>query len=325
MRLGLPWGRWQGLTVADQFGRRAVVTGANSGLGYQSALALAAAGASVTMAVRDLDRGQVAAQRIRAEVPSARLRVVHLDLSRLASIADFTAREGGQEPIDILINNAGVMLAPERRLTTDGFELQMGVNHLGHFAVTAGLLPALTAGSTPDDPARVVSVTSLAARSARRLDRDLGLTGEYTPMGGYAQSKLAVALFAAELDRRCAAAGVPVVSVLAHPGWSATAERQPDDDAGVRVRLARKATAVLGSAPQSGARSQVAAATDPELTGGELVGPRWLARGRPQSAEPPSSLQDRSDAAWLWQRSVELTGFDPGLAPAPEGAEPAGR
>lgn len=325
MKLGLPRARWQGLDVADQYGRRAVVTGANSGLGYQSALALAAAGASVTMAVRDLDRGQAAAQRIRAEVPAARLRVVHLDLSRLASVADFTTREGQQEPVDILINNAGVMLAPEREITVDGFELQMGVNHLGHFAVTAGLLAALTEGATAAQPARVVSVTSLAARSARRLDRDLNLTGAYTPMAAYAQSKLAVALFAAELDRRCTAAGLPVVSVLAHPGWSATAERVPEDDPGVRVRLARRATALLGSAPASGARSQVAAATDPALTGGELVGPRWLARGRPQSAEPPSALQDRADAAWLWQRSIELTGFDPRLAPAPaDGASTSG-
>jgi NAD(P)-dependent dehydrogenase (short-subunit alcohol dehydrogenase family) len=321
----LPWARWQGLDVTDQYGRRAVVTGANSGLGYQSALALARAGATVTMAVRDLDRGQAAAQRIRADVPAARLRVVHVDLSRLASVADFTAREGQQGPVDILVNNAGIMLAPRREITVDGFELHMGTNHLGHFALTAGLLPALVGGATDADPARVVSVTSMAARSARRLDRDLGLTGRYTPMKAYAQSKLAVALFAAELDRRCSAAGRPVVSVVAHPGWSATAERDPEDEAGVGVKLARRATALLGSTPAAGARSQVTAATDPALTGGELVGPRFLARGRPQPAKAPSALQDRSDAAWLWQRSVELTGIDPGLPPAPEGTDPAGR
>lgn len=316
-----PWARWQGLDVADQYGRRAVVTGANSGLGFQTALALARAGASVTMAVRDLDRGQAAAQRIRGEVPAARLRVVHVDLSRLASVADFTARERDQGPLDILVANAGIMLAPERSITVDGFESQMGVNHLGHFAVVAGLLPALTEGATAAAPARVVSVTSLAACSARRLDHGLNLTGRYRPMTAYAQSKLAVALFAAELHRRCSAAGRPVVSVAAHPGWSATAERQPDDDPGRRVRLARRATALLGSTPAAGARSQVAAATDPALTGGELIGPRWGARGRPRPGPAPSAFRDRDAAAWLWDRSIELTGTDPGL---PSTADVAG-
>lgn len=317
MKLPRPRPRWQGLDVADRYGRRAVVTGANSGLGFQTALALARAGANVTMAVRDLDRGQAAAQRIRAQVPAARLRVVHVDLSRLASVADFTARERDQGPVDILVNNAGIMLAPRREITVDGFELQMGVNHLGHFAVTAGLFPALVADSTSADPARVVSVTSMAARSARRLDRDLGLTGRYTPMRAYAQSKLAAALFAAELDRRCRAADRPVLSVVAHPGWSATAERAPQDEAGVGVRLARRATALLGSTPTAGARAQVTAATDPDLGGGELIGPRWGARGRPQPAKAPAAWQNRDDAAWLWQRSIDLTGTDPGLPPAP--------
>ena len=134
---------WHSLRVPDQYGRRAIVTGANTGLGYQTALALAASGAEVVMAVRDLDRGQAAAQRIRDEVDDAKLRIVHLDLADLASVHDFAATEAAAGPVDLLVNNAGLMLVPRRVLTRDGFESQMGVNHLGHFALTADLLPAL--------------------------------------------------------------------------------------------------------------------------------------------------------------------------------------
>ncbi len=217
--------------MPDQYGRRVIVTGANTGLGYQTALALAAAGAEVVMAVRDLDRGQAAAQRIRDEVDDAKLRIIHLDLADLASVHDFAATEAAAGPVDLLVNNAGLMLVPSRVLTRDGFESQMGVNHLGHFALTAGLLPALLQA----EAGRVVSVTSIAARRARSLDHGLGLTGDYTPMGAYSQSKLAVALFAEELDRRLRATGARVTSVLAHPGWSATgvSSDRPDDRPGV--------------------------------------------------------------------------------------------
>ena len=155
--------RWRSLGVADQYGRRVIVTGANTGLGYQTALALAGAGAEVVMAVRDLDRGQAAAQRIREQIEQAKLRVIHLDLASLASVHDFAAGQAATGPLDLLVNNAGLMLVPRRELTHDGFESQMGVNHLGHFALTAGLLPALLQAET----ARVVSVTSLASRRAR--------------------------------------------------------------------------------------------------------------------------------------------------------------
>ncbi len=169
---------WRSLGVADQFGRRVVVTGANTGLGYQTSLALASAGAEVVMAVRDLDRGQAAAQAIRDQIEDAKLRVIHLDLADLASVRDFAESEAATGPLDLLVNNAGLMLVPRRELTRDGFEMQMGVNHLGHFALTAGLLPALLQAPA----GRVVSVTSIAARRSRSLDHGMGLVGNYTPM-----------------------------------------------------------------------------------------------------------------------------------------------
>jgi NAD(P)-dependent dehydrogenase (short-subunit alcohol dehydrogenase family) len=300
---------WHRLDVPDQYGRRAIVTGANTGLGYQTALALAAAGAEVVMAVRDLDRGQAAAQRIRDEVVDAKLRIIHLDLADLRSVHDFAVTEAATGPVDLLVNNAGLMLVPSRVLTRDGFESQMGVNHLGHFALTAGLLPALLQA----EAGRVVSVTSIAARRARSLDHGLGVTGDYTPMGAYSQSKLAVALFAGELDRRLRATGARVTSVLAHPGWSATgvASDRPDDRPGVTVRFSRRATAILGTSPRVGARSEVYAATALGVSGGELVGPRLLVWGRPCAVSLPRAAADPVAAGWLWSESVRLTGVEP--------------
>ena len=154
-------------------------------------------------------------------------------------------------------------------------------------------------------------MTSIAARRARSLDHGLGLTGDYRPMVAYGQSKLAVALFAAELDRRLKAAGSTVTSVLAHPGWSATGVGTPDDEPGLGVRLARRSTALLGSSPHAGARSGILAATSPELSGGELVGPRFLARGAPRVHSIPGAGADPVAAQWLWAESARLTGTEP--------------
>ncbi|HOZ56828.1 MAG TPA: SDR family NAD(P)-dependent oxidoreductase [Nakamurella multipartita] len=299
--------RWRSIGLPDQIGRRAIVTGANTGLGFAAAKALAGAGADVVLAVRDLDRGVAAAQRIRDALDEAKVRVVHLDLASLASVADFAATQCAQGPVDILINNAGLMLVPRREFTADGFEAQMGVNHLGHYALVAGLLPALEQAPA----ARIVGVTSLAARRARRLDQRLGLDGDYRPMGAYSQSKLAVGLFAVELDRRLQAAGSRARSLLAHPGWSATAVAQPEDGAGRMVVFSRRATALLGSSPASGARSEVAAATFPDLPGGSLVGPHFLVRGAPRARPAPKAMTDPAQAGWLWSRSAELTGVEP--------------
>ncbi len=298
--------RWHSIGLPDQVGRRAVVTGANTGLGLATAQALAGAGAEVILAVRDIDRGQAAAQRIKDGLADARVRVVHLDLADLASIEDFVAG-AAMGRVDVLVNNAGVMLVPRRELTADGFEMHMGVNHLGHFALTAGLLPALERAPA----GRIVAVTSLTAYRARHLDHGLGLDGDYSPMAAYAQSKLAVGLFAAELDRRLRASGSRTACLLAHPGWSATAVRRPEDGAGRIVALARRATAVLGTPPAVGARPEVAAATSPDLPGGVLVGPRFLVRGGPAGRQAPRIMVDSAAAGWLWSRSAELTGVEP--------------
>jgi NAD(P)-dependent dehydrogenase (short-subunit alcohol dehydrogenase family) len=300
--------RWRSLGVADQYGKRAVITGANAGLGYQTALALAGAGAEVVLAVRDLDRGQAAALRIRDRLDDARVRVSYLDLADLASVRDFAAAQSSAGSLDLLVNNAGLMLTPRRERTREGFESQMGVNHLGHFALTAGLMPALRSAPA----GRVVSVTSLSARRAKPLDRGLGLTGKYTPMTAYSQSKLAVALFAEELDRRLRRADSTVISVLTHPGWSATAEQPArGDNPGRSVKFARRATAMLGSSPASGAASEVYAGTSSLVAGGEFIGPRFLARGAPGPTKLPRRARDRKAADWLWAESARLTGVDP--------------
>src|ERR1700758_3185779 len=202
-------------TVPDLSGRLAVVTGSNSGLGFGLARRLSAAGADVVMAIRNRAKGEAAIDEIRATVPNAKLTIKPLDLSSLAGVAALGEELNADgRPIDILVNNAGVMTPPQRDTTTDGFELQFGSNHLGHFALTAHLLPLLRAAGQ----ARVVSLSSLAARQGRIHFDDPQFEKSYTPMGAYGQSKLAVLMFARELDRRSTEAGWGIVSNAAHPG-----------------------------------------------------------------------------------------------------------
>lgn len=205
--------------IPDQSRRVAVVTGANGGLGLEVARELAYKGGQVVMAARDQAKTQKAVASIRAELPHASLELQPLDLASLASVRQAAARIlAGHPSIDVLVNNAGVMGIPERR-TEDGFELQLGVNHLGHFALTAQLLPALLQGTD----ARVVSVTSTGRHAGRALDPDNPhLRGRYDPWRAYGQSKLANLHFALELDRRFRAAGVPARSIVVHPGFSNT-------------------------------------------------------------------------------------------------------
>lgn len=284
--------------------RRAVVTGANTGLGLASATALAAAGWSVTLAVRKTAKGDAAAATVRSALPTATVEVRRLDLADLDSVREFAA--GWDGPLALLMNNAGMMLMPQRTFTIDGFEEQMGVNHLGHYLLTALLLPALNDGS-----GRVVAVSSIAHRTASRLDRGLGLTGPYTPMGGYGQSKLAVLMFALELDRRLRRDRIAVTSVAAHPGWSATTLSAPGDrgdDPSAFVWLSRRVSQLLGSPTAHGARSQVYAATAPDLPGGSFYGPRFGIYGKPHRAAPSKAARNAGDARWLFEASAELTG-----------------
>lgn len=303
---------WQTDGIGDLAGRRMVVTGANTGLGFQSALAFARYGAEVVLAVRNPAKGAEAASRIVADTPAASVRVASLDLTDLASIRAFGVTEAAAGPIDALVNNAGVMLVPERRFTHDGFELHMGTNHLGHVLLTSLLLPALAAAPA----GRVVSLSSLAHRAAPRLDTNLGVSGRYSPMGAYGQSKLATLMFGLDLDRRLRAAGSTVTSVVAHPGWSATELLDRDDHPGPGVRISRRATAILGSSGTAGARSQIKAAVDPAVPGGSFVGPLLAVRGRPHRASASSAATDPIAADWLWETSNALTGAEFGLAGA---------
>jgi NAD(P)-dependent dehydrogenase (short-subunit alcohol dehydrogenase family) len=289
----------------SQAGRRAIVTGSNTGLGFQAARAFAAAGAEVVMAVRSAERGGAAAERIRVTVPGADVRVSELDLADLSSVAGFVDRERGNGPVDVLVANAGVMLVPQRGFTADGFESHMGINHLGHAALILGMLPALSAARS----ARVVIVGSLAHWFSRGLHPDLNTTGAYTPMGAYADSKLAGSLFAQELGRRLSAgSGSSVTVVGAHPGWCATEVSERDDHPGMGVRLSRWTTQVLGSTPPQGAAPVVRAAIDPGLPSGSYLGPRWGLRGDPHDARLSPAARDRDAAAWLFDRTLELTG-----------------
>ena len=287
----------------DLSGRRAVVTGANTGLGFVTARALARAGAEVVLTARDPAKGSAAVARIQTERPRGRVSVTDLDLADLGSVAACADRllTG---PVDLLVNNAGLMLVPERQWTADGFELHMGVNHLAHFALTARLLPALQQAPA----ARVVSLSSIAARTAGPLDPRLGAAGMYAPFSAYAQSKLACALFGLELDRRLKANGSPVTSVVAHPGVSATELFGRQRSASVYHRLTALVSPVVGTRPEQGARPQLRAATDSSLTGGELIGPRFLVRGGPVREAPSVHMADRASAALLWESSALLTG-----------------
>ena len=297
---------WKTDGIGNLAGQRIVVTGANTGLGFQSALTFARSGAEVVLAVRDEAKGVAAAERIVADTATAKLRVEQLDLADLASVRSFGAAEAVRGPVDVLVNNAGVMLVPQRETTADGFEMHMGTNHLGHVLLTAELLPALTKASA----GRVVSVSSIAHRSAARLDRGLSQNGRYSPMGAYGQSKLATLMFGLELDRRLRAAASPVTSVIAHPGWSATELLDRDDHPGPIVWVSRKATAILGSSAAQGARSQIAAAVDRSWPGGSFVGPAYVLQGRPHRASVSGAAADPIAARWLWDMSNGLTGAE---------------
>ena len=247
-------GKWSANRIADQTGRTAVVTGANSGLGLVTARELARAGATVILACRNTQKGEAAAAEIGAAVPDARLQVAELDLSSLESVRRFAgALEVGE--LALLINNAGIMMTPPEK-TADGFELQFGTNHLGHFALTGLLLERL--GRASD--ARVVTLSSLEHKAGHIHFDDLQLAHGYAPRKAYRQSKLANAVFGVELDRRLRAAGSPVKSVLAHPGYSAT-NLQSTGPTGVMKALLAVSNRVVAQGADQGALPTLYAAT----------------------------------------------------------------
>jgi len=300
--------KWTADSIPDQSGRVVVVTGANSGIGLITARELARAGACLIMGVRDTARGERAAQRARSAAPGIEIEVMELDLADLASVRSFAgAFAERHEGPDLLVNNAGVMALPHRR-TADGFEMQLGTNHLGHFALTGLLLPGLV--GRPES--RVVTVSSVAHKRGRIDFDDLQSERRYQKWVVYGQSKLANLMFALELARRARAAGLSLHSVAAHPGYAATNLQF----AGPRMegsKLGEKMMALASQFAQSderGALPTLYAATVPNLPSGSYVGPDGLMemRGYPRLVSTSGRARDPETARRLWDVSEDLTG-----------------
>ena len=300
--------RWTAADVPDQSGRTVLVTGTTSGLGLQTALALARKGARVLMTARSTERGEQALARVRREVPGAAVELVALDLADLASVraaaADVTQRAAA---LDVLIDNAGVMAVP-RSTTRDGFELQLGTNHLGHFALTGLLLPQLLVAPAP----RVVVVSSAAHRSGRIAFDDLQSERSYSRWGAYGQSKLANLLFARELQSRV---GDRLLVAAAHPGYAAT-DLQSGQGSPLLEAFMKLGNLVVAQSAAQGAEPALYAATMPDVRPGDYWGPSLFeVRGTPKRVGRTPAAQDDVVAHRLWEASEELTGVRYDLAP----------
>jgi NAD(P)-dependent dehydrogenase (short-subunit alcohol dehydrogenase family) len=297
---------WTAAQIPGQAGRQVVVTGANSGLGLVTARELARAGASVVMACRNTGKGEQALASVRGAAPSADVRVEALDLADLGSVREFAQRLTGQsERLDLLINNAGVM-APPRRTTADGFESQFGTNHLGHFALTGRLLELLSAAPEP----RVVTLSSTAHRTGKIKFDDLQRERGYNNWLAYGQSKLANLVFCFELQRRATAAGSRLLSLAAHPGYSATNLQFAGPARFYERWLMAVGNQVFAQSAEMGALPTLYAATMPDLPGGTFVGPDGFAeaRGHPQIVGAADKAYDEAGWLRLWEASEQLTG-----------------
>lgn len=297
--------KWTSDLIGDLKSKRIIITGASHGIGFEAADTLAAKGADLVLAVRNTGKGDKAAERIRENTPSASVTVMHLDLADLDVVRQFAADCAARfDRLDVLINNAGVMIPPYTR-TKNGFELQFGTNHLGHFALTAHLLPLLL--TTP--LSRVVSLSSIAARRAKiRFDNLDGSKG-YNPMTFYRQSKLSNLLFAMELQNRLERAGSSTISVGCHPGISVT--NLLSRGSGKETGKVMKALMGIVAQPASrGALPTLYAATHPDLRGGEYIGPDGPGntKGYPVLNNDPANLYKPDLAAKLWEVSESLTG-----------------
>ncbi len=300
---------WLGQNIPNLNGKMAVITGANSGIGYEAAAMLARQGAEVVLAVRNTVKGGKAARQIRSIVPQADLHVMALDLASLPSIRSFAAAfMAGHDRLDLLINNAGVMAIPYQK-TSDGFEMQFGTNHLGHFALTGLLLPLLH--KTPG--ARVVTVSSGLHRTGQINFDDLQSQRSYSKWGAYGQSKLANLLFSYELQRQLTAAGSSAISVAAHPGYAATNLQyggSDRSDTSLQARFMHVLNKVVAQSAEMGALPTVYAAASPAVQGGDYIGPKGPAeqRGWPTKVQSNGRSHDGDIAARLWAVSEELTG-----------------
>ena len=299
---------WTAQNIPSQQGKLAIVTGATGGLGYETALALAQHGAEVILAARNADKGRDAVASIRVAVPNANLHFARVDLASLASVAEFSASmlEQGRA-IDVLVNNAGVMALPQRQETVDGFEMQLGVNYLSHYALTGRLLPLLRQAPAP----RVVNLSSLMHRSGKIHLDDLQLQRGYTPTKAYGQSKLAMLMFALELQRRSDAHGWRLLSNAAHPGYARTEliPNGPGSDS-LLSRLSILLQPIMSQSAADGAWPTLQAATAPDTKPAGYYGPDgWFElRGASTDAKLSAGARDTAVAKRLWDMSAQLTG-----------------
>ena len=299
--------KWTPQQMPSQQERLAIVTGANSGIGYQTARYLARAGATVILACRSAAKGEAARARIVAENAAAKIEVRALDVADLDSVRRFAAEflsEG--KPLDLLINNAGVMAIPERRTTPQGFEMQFGTNHLGHFALTGLLLPALLR----QPKSRVVTVASIAHKGGKLNFDDLNGERGYDPRGAYQQSKLANLVFGLEFDRRLRAHSANTTSVIAHPGVAVTNIISNGMGTGIKGRIVGALLPLVAQSDDRGSWPLVYAATSSEVHGGGYYGPDGIAeiKGTPVEAKPKPQALDPAAGKRLWEVSETLTG-----------------
>ena len=297
--------KWTADQIVDQSGRTFIVTGANSGLGFEAARELAHHGGMVIIAARDEAKGLDAVARIKAEQPSAAVEYRAIDLADLESVRAFAASiVSGGIAVDVLINNAGIMFPP-RKLSPQGFESQFATNHLGHFALTGLLYDTLRRGRD----ARVVTVTSNLHKGGSIHFDDLSGEKSYSPQAFYQQSKFANVLFGLELDRRLRAAGAPVKSMLAHPGYSATNLQRSAQSALMRAVM-QIGNRLIAQSASMGALDELYAAVAPSAVGGKVYGPDGFRemRGHPVEVEPDSAARNEDTARRLWDLSEKLTG-----------------
>lgn len=299
---------WSTADIPSLSGKTVVVTGATGGLGYETAMALAGAGAIVILTGRSDAKGSRAIDGICERFPDALIAYEHLDLASLASVADFARRfAASNEQLDLLVNNAGVMALPKRQQTEDNFEMQLGTNYLGHYALTARLLPQLRRAKAP----RVVNLSSLAHRSGAIDFEDLQGKRSYRPWRAYCQSKLAMLMFALELQRRSLAAGWGLMSLAAHPGYART-DLIPNGPGttSLQSRVSRWLQPFISQSAAEGALPTLFAATSPAAEPGGYYGPNWFSelKGPPVAARIMPQAKDLAAAAMLWDVSATLTG-----------------
>lgn len=301
--------KWTTKDISSQAGKLAIVTGANSGIGYHTALELARAGADVILACRNPLKAEEARAKIAAAVPQAAVEVAQVDMANLDSIRAFAESfVATGRKLDLLINNAGVMGFPQRTPTAQGFEGQFGTNHLGHFALTGELMPALL--KTPHS--RVVTVASIAHKGGRMRFEDPNWEKAYDPRKAYQQSKLANLMFGLELDRRLKRANADVASIIAHPGVAVTSIVSNGMGSGVQAKIANTMIQLFAQSDARGAWPTLYAATSPDAKSGHYYGPDGIAeiKGLPVEVQPKPHAQDPVAAARLWHISEQMTGVE---------------